>query len=192
MAVRLDAFEAYQRSEAWTWEHMALLRARSVHGSRAGRAKVEQVLKTVLGLERDPAKVRADAAKMRADMARHKPPSGPLDIKLGPGGLVDLEFAVHVLQLVHGIGFDPRLEFAIAALVEAGHLDGKVDTDLRLLSRILVTMRLVAPDGSVPPAESQPLVAEVCGYPDWDALLAAHDLARQRVAALWERVKDGT
>jgi len=191
MAVRLDAFLAYQQAEAWTWEHMALLRARPVHGSEAGRAKLGAAIHMVLAAKHDAAKVRADAAAMRADMAKHKPPSGPLDIKLGEGGLVDLEFAVHVLQLAHGIGFDPRLEQAIAALVEAGHLDMQADTDLRLLSRILVTMRLVAPDGSVPPAESRPLVAEVCGYPDWDALLAAHDEARQRVAELWNRVKEG-
>ena len=191
MAVRLDAFEAYQRGEAWTWEHMALLRARPVHGSELGRAKLDATIKGVLGAGHDAAKVRGDAGTMRADMARHKPPSGPLDIKLGPGGLVDLEFAVHVLQLVHGIGFDPRLEFAIADLAGARLLDAQADADLRLLSRLLVTMRLVAPDGSVPPVESQPLVAEVCGYPDWDALLAAHDAARQRIGALWDRVKEG-
>ena len=191
MAVRLDAFADYQRNEAWTWEHMALLRARPVHGSEAGRARLKAVIEDVLGSAHDPDKVRADASKMRADMARHKPPSGPLDIKLGPGGLVDLEFAVHTLQLTTGLGFDPRLECAIAALVDTGHLTMQVDADLRLLSRILVTMRLVAPDGSVPPSESRPLVAEVCGYPDWDALLAAHDEARQRVAALWGRVKEG-
>ena len=59
---------------------------------------------------------RADAAKMRAEMARHKPPAEPLDIKLGPGGLVDLEFAVHVLQLTRHVGLDPRLEVALEAL----------------------------------------------------------------------------
>jgi [glutamine synthetase] adenylyltransferase / [glutamine synthetase]-adenylyl-L-tyrosine phosphorylase len=191
LAVRFDAFLAYQREEAWTWEHMALLRARPVHGSDSGRAKLEAAIKAVFASPHDAAKVRADAVAMREEMARHKPASGPLDIKLGPGGLVDLEFAVHVLQLTHGIGFDPRLEYAIGTLVEAGHIGAQADADLRLLSRILVTMRLVAPDGSVPPAESRPLVAEVCGYPDWDALLAAHDAARQRVAALWARIKEG-
>jgi glutamate-ammonia-ligase adenylyltransferase len=192
MAVRIDAFLAYQLNEAWTWEHMALLRARLVYGSEPGRSRLSAAINRVLGSGHDAAKLRADAARMRADMTRHKPPSGPLDIKLGPGGLVDLEFAVHVLQLTHGIGFDPRLEYAIAALVEAGHLTMQADGDLRLLSRILVTMRLVAPDGSVPALESRPLVAEVCGYDDWDALLAAHDAARQRVAALWDRIKEGT
>ena len=191
MAVRLDAFAAYQRDEAWTWEHMALLRARPVHGSEAGRDRLQATIAAVLGSPHGPAKVRDDAARMRADMEKHKPPSGPLDIKLGPGGLVDLEFAVHVLQLTHGVGFDPRLEFAMGALVDAGLLDSQADPDLRLLSRILVTMRLVAPDGSVPPPESRPLVAEVCGYPDWDTLLAAHDEARQRVAVLWTRIKKG-
>ena len=191
MAVRLAAFAAYQRDEAWTWEHMALLRARPVHGSEAGRDRLQATIAAVLGSPHDPAKVRDDAARMRADMEKHKPPSGPLDIKLGPGGLVDLEFAVHVLQLTHGVGFDPRLEFAMGALVDAGLLDSQADPDLRLLSRILVTMRLVAPEGSVPPPESRPLVAEVCGYPDWDTLLAAHDEARQRVAVLWTRIKEG-
>ena len=72
---------------------------------------------------------------MRDDMARHKPPAGPLDIKLGPGGLVDLEFAVHTLQLTHHVGLDPRLEVALGALVEAGLIDAGADPDLRLLSR---------------------------------------------------------
>jgi glutamate-ammonia-ligase adenylyltransferase len=191
LAVRLDSFEAYQRDEAWTWEHMALLRARPLHGSAQCRARLDALVKSILGMERDPAKVRADAAAMRADMARHKPPSGPLDIKLGPGGLVDLEFAIHALQLIHRTGFDPRLEIAIADLVAAGQIDAQADADLRLLSRILVTTRLVAPHGGMPEAESRTLVAEVCGYSDWDSLLAAHAQARQRVSDLWHQVTEG-
>ena len=191
MAVRLDAFQAYQQGEAWTWEHMALLRARPLYGSESGRARLAAAVKAVLGAPHDAAKVRADAARMRADMARHKPPTGPLDIKLGPGGLVDLEFAVHVLQLTHGIGFDPRLEYALEALAEAGLVDRQADADLRLLSAMLATIRLVAPDGSVPPRESRPLVAAICGHTDWETLLAAAEQARQRVSAFWSRVKDG-
>ncbi|MCY7279957.1 MAG: bifunctional [glutamine synthetase] adenylyltransferase/[glutamine synthetase]-adenylyl-L-tyrosine phosphorylase [Sphingomonas bacterium] len=192
LAVRLDSFEAYQREEAWTWEHMALLRARPLYGTEGGRAKLAATVARVLGMVRDPAKVRADAAKMRADMAEHKPPAGPLDIKLGAGGLVDLEFAVHTLQLVHRIGFDPRLEVAIAALAEAGLIDARADPDLRLLSRILVTSRLVTPGGGVPEVESQALVAEACGHADWASLLEAHDAARQRIADLWAKTKEST
>jgi glutamate-ammonia-ligase adenylyltransferase len=125
---------------------------------------------------------------MRADIAAHKPPAGPLDIKLGRGGLVDLEFAIHVLQLRHGIGLDPHLERAVAALADAGLVSSEIDPALRLLTRMLVMFRLVAPTSEVPAEATRPLVAAACGLSDWPALLAAHDEARQRVSALWSRV----
>jgi glutamate-ammonia-ligase adenylyltransferase len=190
LAVSLDAFEAYQRSEAWTWEHMALCRARPLTGSDSARDKVRDLICSILRSEKDPAKVRADAAAMREEMARHKPPAGPLDIKLGEGGLVDLEFAVHTLQLTHRIGLDPRLEVALAELVDAGLIDDQADPDLRLLSRMLVVLRLVGTQGMEPAEESRPLVATLCGCADWPALLAAVGEARQRIAARWARVKE--
>ncbi len=192
LAVSLEGFVEYQRSDAWTWEHMALCRARPVHGSGEGRARLAEAITSILRSAGDPARNREDAANMRSDMARHKPPSGPLDIKLGPGGLVDLEFAVHTLQLVHGQGLDPRLEFAISELAEKGLIEASYDADLRLLSRMLVVMRLVAPDSNEPPEESRALVASLCGHESWASLLAAHDDARQRIAALWQSVRDDT
>ena len=191
LAVTLQGFVDYQRSEAWTWEHMALCRARAIHGSAERRRQLRDEICEILAAKRDPSKTREDAAKMRADMARHKKPSGPLDIKLGPGGLVDLEFAVHTLQLVHGKGLDPRLEHAIEGLAEKGLIDPSYDTDLRLLSRILVVMRLVAPESNEPPEKSRNLVAALCGYEGWNSLLAAHDEARQRIAELWKKVREG-
>ena len=191
LAVHVDAFRDYQLHEAWTWEHMALLRARPLYGSRAGREKLLSSIRDVLEIVRDPHKVRADAAKMREEMARHKAPSGPLDVKLGPGGLVDLEFAVHTLQLIHRTAFSPRLEEAIAMLADQGLLDDEADSDLRLLSRILVVSRLVTPSGGEPEQESRALVAEVCGKSDWDSLIADHEMARQRVRQRWERVRSG-
>ena len=190
LAVALDAFEQYQRREAWTWEHMALCRARPLTGSKRARKRAAALVCEILKDVADPAKVRADAAKMRADMARHKPPAGPLDVKLGPGGLVDLEFAVHTLQLTSHVGLDPRLEVAIAALVKAGLIDDQADPDLRLLSRILVVLRLVAPDTMDPAPQSRALVARLCGYDDWDLLLEALAAARQRIGERWTRVKD--
>jgi glutamate-ammonia-ligase adenylyltransferase len=191
LAVSVAAFESYQRGEAWTWEHMALCRARPLTGSAAMQARVRALMCAILTAVDDPAKVRADAAAMRAEMTRHKPPGGPLDIKLGPGGLVDLEFAVHTLQLTTHAGIDPRLEVALAALVEAGLIDDGADADLRLLSRMLVALRLVAPAGSVEPAEqSRALLAGLCGHPNWDSLVAAIDEARGRIAARWEKVRE--
>ena len=126
---------------------------------------------------------------MREEMARHKPPAGPFDIKLGPGGLVDLEFAVHTLQLTHRVGLDPRLEVALAALVERGLIDEGADPDLRLLSRMLVVLRLVGSKGMEPAEQSQDLVATLCGFENWPSLLAAVDAARQRIANRWGQVK---
>jgi glutamate-ammonia-ligase adenylyltransferase len=190
LAVSLEGFLNYQRKEAWTWEHMALCRARPIYGSSERREQLRREICSILESPRDAAKTRADAAKMRDEMARHKKPSGPLDIKLGPGGLVDLEFAVHTLQLIHCKGLDPRLEHAIEGLAEHGLIDPSYDPDLRLLSRILVVMRLVAPDSNEPPEKSRALVASLCGHETWDSLLAAHDEARQRIASLWKSVRE--
>ena len=77
---------------------MALCRARPLTGSEAARAQGARAHLRHPRAPGDPARIRADAAAMREEMARHKPPAGPLDIKLGPGGLVDLEFAVHTFS----------------------------------------------------------------------------------------------
>ena len=82
-------------------------------------------------------------------------------------------------------------QHAIEGLAEHGLIDPAFDPDLRLLSRMLVVMRLVAPDGNEPPEKSRALVAALCGHEGWDSLLAAHDEARQRVSELWSRVKEG-
>ena len=190
LAVTIEAFEQYQRREAWTWEHMALCRARPLTGSEPARKKVADLICAILTDLGDPAKVRADAAEMRVEMARHKPPAGALDVKLGPGGLVDLEFAVHTLQLTSHIGIDPRLEVAIAALAEAGLIDRQADADLRLLSRILVVLRLVAPGTMEPAEQSRALVARLCGHEEWDLLLEAVAEARHRISERWGQVKE--
>ena len=170
---------------------MALLRARPVHGSAEGRVELKRVVDAILRLPRDPARVAADTAKMRAEIARHKRPSGPFDIKHGPGGLIDLEFAVQTLQLVHRIGLHPRLEAALAELAQAGLVSADIDPAMRLLTHMLIVFRLVSPDAAEPPEATRPLVAHACGFAGWDELLEAHDAARQRIRALWEQVSAG-
>ena len=189
LAVHVAAFDAYQREQAWTWERMALTRARPVYGTREGRARITTLIDTLLRLPTDPAATRADAKRMRWEMARHKPPTGSLDIKLGEGGLVDLEFAVQTLQLTSGVGLDPNMALAIAALATGGLIDPVLAQDFDLLTRMLVIMRLVAPGGE-PATASQQLVATVCGLPDWPALLDAQAAARQRIAATWQEVRN--
>jgi glutamate-ammonia-ligase adenylyltransferase len=126
---------------------------------------------------------------MRAEIERHKPPAGPFDVKLGPGGLVDLEFAVHVLQLTRHAGLNPSLERAVHALADETLIDASIVKAQHLLTRMLVMLRLVAPDGSEPIPETWELVAAACGAGSAEQLLAEHDSARQSIAALWNGIK---
>ena len=109
LAVSFDSFARYQREEAWTWEHMALARARPLTGSHAARPSCRGSSPTCSTARATPTTLRADVLRMRAEMAAHKPPRGILDAKLLRGGLVDLEFLVHFLQLRERTGFDPDL-----------------------------------------------------------------------------------
>jgi glutamate-ammonia-ligase adenylyltransferase len=190
LVVSLEAFEQYQRKEAWTWEHMALCRARPVFGSAATKARVSALIDEILRMPRDRAKVIDDAVKMRADMERHKKAKSALDVKLGPGGLVDLEFATHALQLTTGVGLFTRLEDALEALAADSLVPANIVEALKLLSRMLVMMRLVAPADVKPTPETWQLVAEACGATSWDELLAEHDSARQSIHELWTSIKE--
>lgn len=189
LVVSLDAFERYQRQEAWTWEHMALCRARPVFGSAAVSERVETLIQSILRMPRDFAKIAADATRMRADMEKHKPSRGPLDVKLGRGGLVDLEFATHVLQLTKHVGLSTRLEVALEELAAESLVSANIVDALKLLSRMLVMMRLVAPGNVKPTPETWELVAQACGAHSWEELLAEHDAARQSISDLWDSIK---
>lgn len=191
LVVSVESFARYQREDAWTWEHMALTRARPVFGSPAARAAVSKVIAEVLEGARPERDLPAEAATMRADMARHKPPAGPLDAKLLPGGLVDLEFTVHLAQLLHRSGFDPDLRVAIPALTAAGALPDGLLTAHDLLTRLLVTLRLVAPDAQEPPPATQALIARALRLPDWSAVLAAFAATRQEVEVAWRGMTGG-
>lgn len=183
LSVSLDGFARYQRESAWAWEHMALTRARPVFGSVVARTAVTEVIDGVLRGERPIRDVIADATAMRAEMATHKPPLGPLDAKLLPGGLVDLEFAVHMVQLSSGVGLDPDLRVAITALIAAGRAPAPMLAAHDFLTRLLVTLRLVAPDAQPPRPATQDLVARALGLDEWRSVVASLETTRQEVAS---------
>jgi glutamate-ammonia-ligase adenylyltransferase len=137
--------------------------------------------------ERDPV---VDAVAMRAEMAQHKPAAGPFDVKLLPGGLVDLEFAVHARQLARRTGFDPDLRRAIDVLAAEGLVPAALREAHDLLTRLLVTLRLVAPDGQEPGEATRSLVARALGLGDWPAVVAAFGRTRQEVGRLWREIGD--
>ena len=98
VATHIDAFRKYQRQEAWTWEHMALTRARAVAGDAGLAPRSRPRWRRVLAMPRDPAKVPREAAEMRAMIEKEKPPRDLWDIKLIPGGLIDLEFIAQIAR----------------------------------------------------------------------------------------------
>jgi glutamate-ammonia-ligase adenylyltransferase len=182
LSVSLEGFERYQRESAWTWEHMALTRARPVFGSPAARDATQAVIDAVLCGTRPPRDIIADAVKMRTEMAAHKPPAGPLDAKLLPGGLVDLEFAVHMVQLTRLAAFHPHLGAAIDRLVSLGLAPSGLRTAHDVLTRLLVALRLVAPDAQPPASATRTLVARALGLADWETVIASFDATRQEVS----------
>ncbi len=150
LALSIASFARYQASDAESWEHMALTRARLVFGSAAARAEADAAIMATLDRPRDPDRLRSEVAAMRADIASAKPAKGVFDVKLAPGGLVDLEFVVHFLQLRDRRGFGPDLAAAIAMMTDAGTLPAGLAAAHDRLTRFLVLLRLVAPGSSVP------------------------------------------
>lgn len=185
LAVSLDSFAKYQREDAWTWEHLALTRARPVFGSDSGRAALSAILTQTLERPRDFPELARQAVKMRGDIAKHKPPASELDVKLVPGGLVDLEFLIHITQFQYNMAFSPDLRAALDQLVAAGHLPADLIAAHDLITRFLIVSRLVSPKSTEPPEATRPLVARACGVDNWKALLESYAEARQRVSDAW-------
>ena len=186
LAVTVDTFARYQCEEAWSWEHMALTRARVVIGGATARRDTEAAIDAALTMTRDAAKLRADVLAMRDDMEAHKPVAGPWDVKLGAGGLVDLEFIIHYLQLRERTAFTPDLRAAAAALVAAGQLPDAVVAAHDLLTRLLVMLRLVAAPGGKPAGAVGDRLARATGHGDLAALEAELKLAKATVLRAWE------
>lgn len=98
IATSLAAFEKYQSSDAWTWEHQALVRARKVSGSNAVQANFEKIRQSILTIEREkPAlseEVQAMRQKMRDNLGSKNSTEPRFQLKQDAGGIVDIEFMV--------------------------------------------------------------------------------------------------
>jgi [glutamine synthetase] adenylyltransferase / [glutamine synthetase]-adenylyl-L-tyrosine phosphorylase len=100
LATRLSGFVQYHHESAWTWEHLALSRARVVQADGDLGSRIDAAIAEILSRPRDVTKTIDDVVAMRALMAKERPPRHPCDLKLAPGGLVDLEFIAQSAQLV--------------------------------------------------------------------------------------------
>jgi glutamate-ammonia-ligase adenylyltransferase len=101
LASHIDSFAEYQEREAWTWEHMALTRARVISASPAFRARIEKVIRDALTRPREPLGIAADVADMRRAIAQEKGEDDRWELKYAAGGMVDIDFIAQYLQLIH-------------------------------------------------------------------------------------------
>ncbi len=118
LATQIAGFTSYQETEAWTWEHMALTRARVVSASSAFGARVERVIRDILRRPRDPEAIAGDVVEMRGAIAKEKGDAERWDLKYAAGGLVDLEFIAQYLQLVHAHRLPEILDTSTARVLD--------------------------------------------------------------------------
>ncbi len=145
----LASYTEYQRERAWIWEHQALVRARGVAGDASLLADFSQVRNTTLSRPRDHDTLFGDVLKMRTRMRAEldRSDAGRLDLKQGPGGLVDLEFVLQtgvLSQAQHNPALcEPReTPYLIAALAAAGWLDGETAMALHAAHATLLDVGL--------------------------------------------------
>jgi glutamate-ammonia-ligase adenylyltransferase len=143
VAVSLPAFRRYHAEDAWTWERMALTRARVIAGPPALRARITAALAEALSHAGSPEKIRADTTAMRARLARELPPEGPWDVKHRPGGLMEVEFLAQALQLIHvrKIIGSQTTRLALARLAEANLLPAEDAAHLIRADRVWRTVQ---------------------------------------------------
>jgi [glutamine synthetase] adenylyltransferase / [glutamine synthetase]-adenylyl-L-tyrosine phosphorylase len=126
-AVSFQSFSDYHARESWTWEQLALTRARLVAGPPALRQRVEGEIAARLAAPRDAARILADACAMREKIAAQYPGRNRWDLKYAPGGLIDIEFLAQTWQLIHAQAhpaiLDANTIAALEKMAAAGLLD---------------------------------------------------------------------
>lgn len=197
VAVSFESFTSYHRDSAWTWEKMALTRARCVAGDTALVEKVEREIKTALTAKMDPEAILHEIRDMRALMLREHKPVDRWDIKRKRGGLVEVEFCAQALQLLHGPDRPSVLHQntaqALKALRDQGCLTpASADTLIGahdLYGRITHMLRLCV-DGAFDPAKSNRALKDaICrqaGLPDMSATVALLDETAEKTIELFD------
>ena len=157
-ATSLRAFSAYQAASAWTWEHMALTRARVIAGPPRLLADIDDTIRGTLTMRRDPTRLLADVTDMRRRIGETHPPRNRWTLKYAAGGLVDIEFAVQYLLLREAHNHPDLLTTETAAAIERLAAKGYVSQDaaadlcraVRLVWRIQGFIRLTTQDAFDP------------------------------------------
>ena len=154
VATSVESFRSYQMTEAWTWEHLALTRARVLTGDPGLGDEVEALRRAILTDKSSGPAIAADVADMRARLAGAKPGEGEWEAKRGPGKLMDIELLAQMVAL-QSASPARSVERQLAAGVTAGimsQMDATVLLDAyRLCWRLQAGSRLLS-DQAVDPA----------------------------------------
>jgi glutamate-ammonia-ligase adenylyltransferase len=199
IASQFTGFARYQRESAWTWEHMALTRARPVAGDTALCQRITAALDVVLRAPRDPRSLVIDVANMRRRISEENPRPSPWDLKNRRGGLIDLEFIVQYLMLREAAS-SPQILLrstaqALLALGEAGVLSSFARQELSdaaaLLRDVHAVLTLVSDGLPATAALSEPdadTLARCLGAVDFTHLDADITSATARVRRWYDRL----
>jgi len=199
VAVSLESFARYHESDAWTWERMALTRARVVHGDPVLAGKVAKVIERTLTTPRDADVLRRDVREMREKVAAEFPARGPWDLKYAPGGLVDIEFAAQYLELREAPAapaiLDANTVGALARLAEGSAALGpqaRALSQAAALQQGLQQVLRIAVDGAFDPPSATPglktLLARSAGVETFDRVEANLALAQRAARAVFEEL----
>ncbi|NMD08895.1 MAG: bifunctional [glutamine synthetase] adenylyltransferase/[glutamine synthetase]-adenylyl-L-tyrosine phosphorylase, partial [Phyllobacteriaceae bacterium] len=192
VAASFASFKTYHAESAWTWEKLALTRARVVAGDASLIADVSAAIQTSLAAPRNEAITRKDVVEMRSLMLREHSPKSAWDIKRSRGGPVELEFMAQFLQLLHAhvrpdilrtntfAAFEALLG---AGVLSAGHAHRLLEA-ARLYHRLTQVLRLCL-DGTFAPDDALPglnrAIAQAAQVPD---VRIAEDLLREHETAI--------
>lgn len=184
VSTTLPGWRRYYEADAWTWEHMAVTRARVVHGDPAFAERIEAAIRGIVCAPRDPAKLLVDVAEMRARIEREHPAETLWSVKYLRGGLLDLEFLAQYHILRHAQAspsvIDGSTQGAFAKLAAAGAIGPALAQRLieatRLMRQVQGMLRLLAApafDADSGTASLKAALAHAGGQQDFDGLRAA-------------------
>ncbi|WP_337879728.1 bifunctional [glutamate--ammonia ligase]-adenylyl-L-tyrosine phosphorylase/[glutamate--ammonia-ligase] adenylyltransferase [Rheinheimera sp.] len=167
LAVHINTYRDYLQSEAWTWEHQALVRARLVYGGERIRQSFAQIRAEILGQSREPQQLLSEVVEMRQKLRQHHGMNST-EVKHATGGIVDLEFISQFLVLAHAACYPALYQYSdniriLDAAQSCGLLSETQVADLQQAYRQLrgVSHRQTLAPAAEEPAEVQQAMAAV-------------------------------
>ncbi|WGJ13647.1 bifunctional [glutamine synthetase] adenylyltransferase/[glutamine synthetase]-adenylyl-L-tyrosine phosphorylase [Methylocapsa sp. D3K7] len=198
LATQYSSFAGYQATEAETWEHMVLTRARPVAGDKALGVQTCDAIRAVLTRQRGDG-LRKDVHDMRRLIAKEKGEQDPWDLKLAAGGLIDIEFLAQYLLLRHAHAEPSLVCVSPLAVIEAAARIGKLNAEdarcvtsaYRLLTDVTQILRLTLDMGTSPREANEAVrrrLSRAAGEPDLSALESRLSDTRADVRAVFDKI----